>query len=202
MPTTRTRPGQRIKPVCREFEGVTFECRVDPATPQALARLEEETCALPQDYREFLLTVNGGRPDRDRFRIGRTHSAMGEFFSLADDVRHGRLRLVTGLETARAVYHDRVPYWGLPIGNDQGGNVLVLSLRPADAGSTYFWDHEKEEQYAAAGGDGPLPKVASSFRELVGGLTETPDIVAEQRAAAAAAPRRRKPAPGARKARG
>jgi hypothetical protein len=41
-------------------------------------------------------------------------------------------------------YRDRLPAGFMPIGLDQGGNLLTLALTGEAAGSIYFWDHEDE----------------------------------------------------------
>jgi len=37
---------------------------------------------------------------------------------------------------------DRVPAWLLSVADDEYGNLYCLSLRDADVGSVWFWDHE------------------------------------------------------------
>lgn len=172
----------------RVFRDVTFESKVDVARPEDVASLERLIGRrLPPDYREFLQTVNGGWSERSGFPIGRTSSALGDLYPLSNDAYGG------GLANELEVFRGRVPPWGIPIGCDQGGNVLVMSLRDEDFGAVFFWDHEKEEEYVDAGGDGPLPRIAGSFSEFVDSLEGDEEDDATQPVAA-------KPTPSARKA--
>src|SRR5882724_9594565 len=75
---------------------------------------------LPDDYRAFLLTTNGGRPQVRNFAFGengrRTESAIGWFFGDCDDEDYG-------LDSNFEMYGDRIPPSFLPIAADSFGNL-------------------------------------------------------------------------------
>jgi hypothetical protein len=94
---------------------------------------------LAEDYVKFLLNYNGGRPDLYKFRIT-TRPDYDEglvqiFFGI------GRKSAVTNILWNVDVFAGRIPEWLLPIGREDGGNLICLSRK--DAG-VYYWDHDKE----------------------------------------------------------
>jgi hypothetical protein len=61
----------------RSIAGITLiSCDADPLTEEEIATIEDAIGPLPSDYRQFLLSSNGGRP------VGEVHFAIG-----ADDDR-------------------------------------------------------------------------------------------------------------------
>lgn len=95
---------------------------------------------LPNDYRDFLLTYNGGYPEPDGFWI----QGMDGNGSLVDRFLgiHGgeHDNLLGYLE----IYKERIPPNFLPIAHDPGGNLICMSVEGEDKGKIYFWDHEEE----------------------------------------------------------
>jgi SMI1 / KNR4 family (SUKH-1) len=124
---------------------------------------------LPDDYRTFLLTVNGGRC-----------LAGGVFRNLQTNEKVSRVGTVLGLsgpdyenlEINLGDLAGRIPDALLPVAYDGGGNWLLLdcSRDQASNGKVYFLDLE------AANGDVPrkedLTVVARSFSNLLDGLDE------------------------------
>jgi hypothetical protein len=120
---------------------------------------------LPHDYKNFLLSHNGGRTEPwMMFNIHGnkrdSHAIVGFFFSIGGDSN-------IDLEANVHAYSDRVPGNILPIASDPGGNLLCISVSGVDEGKLYFWTHEEECE------DGEMPSyenlyfVADSFRELI-----------------------------------
>jgi hypothetical protein len=121
---------------------------------------------LPDDYVAFLVTHNGGRPKPSDFTFRTksgesTDSSIQCFFGWCDDANYGLLQNLS-------VYEDRIVTEFIPIACDALGNLLLLSLRPSDYGSVWFWDHELESE------DHPtmdnMDMVADSFTEFVDNL--------------------------------
>jgi hypothetical protein len=91
---------------------------------------------LPQDYREFLVTYNGGYPDLTQFTIAEagTDALVHYFIGLGTAQARD---LVFWLER----YREEVPAHFLIIGRDPGGNLLVLGCEGATDPGVYYWDH-------------------------------------------------------------
>lgn len=135
------------------------------ADPTEIERLEERVGKLPPDFREFLLRINGGRPDPAGFSFQAgpraDESDVDWFFALGQGSPY---EILHSLE----VYRDRIPMGLLPIASDPGGNLLLLSLRRDDFGSVFFWDHEEESPPNPTMSNAYL--VASSFSAFIADL--------------------------------
>ena len=123
-------------------------------------------CALPDDYVDFLVTHNGGRPKPSVFTFEAggnktTDSLVQCFFGWCDDPDYG-------IESNLSAYAGRIVDGFCPIACDPFGNLLLLSLRKDDYGSVWFWDHEEEAEYHPTMDN--MDKVAGSFTEFVEGL--------------------------------
>src|SRR5689334_21501001 len=94
------------------------------ALPEArlLAFENEIASKLPKEYRDFLLTHNGGKPDPADFEISADMGAstVQGFWGLHDGPAHASLS--AGLNTFR----QRLPGGLLAIGNDPGGNLVCI----------------------------------------------------------------------------
>src|SRR4051812_40221582 len=80
--------------------------------------------SLPLDYREFLLTHNGGRPEPNEFTMREnTRDAEGILewlYGIHDDETYNLVDVASMLK-------DRMPPEMLPIGLDPGGNIICLA---------------------------------------------------------------------------
>jgi SMI1-KNR4 cell-wall len=124
---------------------------------------------LPQDYKNFLLSHNGGRTEPwMMFNIqgneSDSHAIAGFFFGIGGD---GNI----DLEANRRVYSDRVPENILPIASDPGGNLLCISVSGEDEGKLYFWTHEEECEEGETPSYENLYPVADNFENLLQSLT-------------------------------
>ena len=122
---------------------------------------------LPARYRSFLLKYNGGRPDlRDYRNEDGSGASIERFFSISDS--DGNLFD----EYRRSASDHILPAHVIPIGDDGGGNWICLSLDGANAGSTYFWDHDGAD---VGGGYDHLQLLTRRFSDLLNGLIDTFD---------------------------
>jgi cell wall assembly regulator SMI1 len=121
---------------------------------------------LPDDYREFLLHYNGGKPKPSSFQLAlrtepNTDSLVHWFLSLHDGEH-------SNLERNIKIMTGRLPSDTLPIADDPFGNVVLLGLHGEIRGKVYFWDHEREPD------DEPdwsnIDLVAESFDSFMSGL--------------------------------
>lgn len=115
--------------------------------------------SVPEQYREFLLASNGGKPEPHHCKIGSGDTS---------DVRSLRglhNRSIDSLDSVWEQYQERVP--PLPvhlvaIADDSGGNEWCIGLTGSDRGRIFFWDHES----------GEVIEVAESFQAFLDGLFE------------------------------
>ena len=115
-----------------------------PLRPANLDTFEEllET-RLPEDYRDFLLTNNGGRPRVSGFRIADGEQTSDEMLDYFLGIAPGEPDdIVAFLER----YSDRLAPDLLPIAYDPFGNLICLGLSEPFEGQVLFWDHELEPE--------------------------------------------------------
>jgi hypothetical protein len=111
------------------------------ATPDEIKYFEQKIgVTLPQDYREFLLTQNGGIPTKSHVRVpNNRESVVQSIYSLTNPSK------IYTIYHLIEVYRDRIPKDMLPIGDDPAGNLFLLGLNSGNSyGKVYFWDHEQE----------------------------------------------------------
>lgn len=136
------------------------------ATESQIKAFEKKIgCELPEEYRSFLMTVNGGQPNPDCVRVpgveGFDNVGVGVLFHLQpakpgpDELSYETER-VTGL----------IPEGHLPIGGSS--DLFTLSLRPKSFGCVYWWFHETDD----LDGDGNFLEsagylLAGSFNEFL-----------------------------------
>ncbi|MEM9703404.1 MAG: SMI1/KNR4 family protein, partial [Planctomycetota bacterium] len=144
--------------------------RHGPAAEAEISKLESLACArLPDDYRAFLMTHNGGRPIPDSFSFKSPDGQVGEaqavcFFPLregqCDD--DGPNLIDWPLWCPWNDVRDDSEEWYeilgdeketvLPIGHDGFGNYLLLSLSGDAAGGVVLLDHDGGELFRLADG--------------------------------------------------
>jgi cell wall assembly regulator SMI1 len=142
---------------------------IDEATIQALE--QELGIQLPSDYRQFLLTHNGGRPTPAHFPLtGDPLNSSGGIHWFYG-IHRGRERHYN-LRKAYDVFQDRMPANFFPIACDPGGNQICLSVAGEDRETVYFWDHEFESLDDEKPGYENVYFIANSFTELLNSLRE------------------------------
>ena len=118
--------------------------------------------ALPDDYRQFLLTHNDGIPEPCVFADTAGPNEVRAFLGLHSGQHY---RFVDTLET----YHNRIPNDLIPIAVDYFGNLLCVGVKGKHIGIIFFWHHELE------GTSHALTKIADSFSEFADSLYEMED---------------------------
>ena len=118
--------------------GIEFDHLDPPASEKQIAQLQGEVRAtLSEEFRDFLLRSNGGRPKRNEFAIKQVCNRSG-------------IRLIYGIHPGEdgdlsreyKRFSEMGIDWLLPIGEDSFGNRIALAIRGDHAGAIYFWDHE------------------------------------------------------------
>lgn len=155
-------------------EKITFSESGKSVTEKDIAALEQRLgISLPDEYRQFILTWNGGQPEPNAFPIQDnprdTHGLLDRFFSI--DVEDTDYDIVDNAE----VFRDRVPADLLPIAFDPGGNLICVAVSGKNKGKIYFWDHNDEFPPGKVPDYHNVYFVANSFSELIDNLSELPE---------------------------
>jgi cell wall assembly regulator SMI1 len=127
-------------------------------------------CALPADYREFLLVKNGGEPANPVFHFLSASKSYGDsairyFFSISD-------KSTFSLKYKFEIYTraGRLAKEMLPIATDAGGNLIVIALAGEQSGKVFFWDHDIEGVVENSAAIEHLGFIANSFSEFCDSL--------------------------------
>jgi cell wall assembly regulator SMI1 len=93
---------------------------------------------LPDSYRDFLITHNGGNPKGAR-KLCRIHHVHG----IHDGPDWARFPQDKTSRVSQEVYSKLLPPRMLPIADDPGGNLYCISLGGPDRGTVFRWHHER-----------------------------------------------------------
>jgi hypothetical protein len=157
---------------------INFES-AGPAVTEEMVDAFEATLPgpLPADYRQFLLTQNGGDPEPNWWppEISRVDFGARHFLGLGD------VGYSYSLVRKREIFSDRLPAHELVIATDDGGALVHMSLAEESSGRIVFYnptgDFEDEQGQLIPA---PLVPVSDSFTALLDGLEPQPDL--EERA--------------------
>lgn len=132
----------------------------------AVASLEARVGAtLPADYREFLLSTNGGVPDPNGLSAP-SQGGIGIRWFLSLGPASEDQSLTRAIDTWR----DRHPAGMLPIAICEGSNLLLLALTGTPPGKVFYWDHDGEADEGEEPRFDNLTEVADSFTALLEAL--------------------------------
>ena len=139
-----------------------FELPGKPLTEEEIVAFEgRHRMSLPEDYRQFLLSSNGGMPSIEVCHLRSGYSvALCQFYSLNDEFPYDLDRSCVSTD-----WNDAYPLGYLEIGRDPGGSGLFISTRGDDRGSIYFFDREE----AIRPPEGAI-KLADSFTQFMAEL--------------------------------
>ncbi|MGY4398486.1 hypothetical protein ACVWZA_003694 [Sphingomonas sp. UYAg733] len=144
--------------------------RADPIPPGDVTKLEALMGGkLTESYAEYLGQSNGGsfRADivdlpfmNDATVLNYMYSTVNPDYNIFEEYK-----MLRGM--------DRIPEQALPIADDPGGNVFLISFESKTYGNVFFWDHEREP------GDGGsriadfpnMTLLANDFAVFISGLT-------------------------------
>ena len=131
-----------------------------------ISRFEAEfELTLPHEDRAFLLRHNGGVPEPGWYSMNDEYEdEISQFFVLGASNRH------TSLADKVATYRDWILPAYLPFADCAGGDVLCLSLREAELGAVYHWNHGLANRAGEPYEDN-MTRLANSLSEFVDGVT-------------------------------
>lgn len=117
---------------------------------------------LPEDYRNFLLTYNGGVLRSNTIPLEFTNTDVLVLFGMFDLPQYG------SFFNKVDVFCERIPSWYIPIASDSGGNLFIMSLWEGNKGVVAFWRHEEESPEGEADQYfDNLTKVGESFMDFL-----------------------------------
>lgn len=131
---------------------------------QRIKQFEQTTgIKLPGDYHDFLLRNNGGHPVNSRFEIPELRDdALVSYFYAIDGTRG------FSLEDQLAEWKSEMPAGFLPIANDPGGAIILMSTKGKRKNRVYLWDHQ--HRYLQSSHKHNTYLVAQSFSEFIASL--------------------------------
>jgi cell wall assembly regulator SMI1 len=135
---------------------VGFERAFRGASPEQVESVEAELgVELPGDYRRFVERTGGGYLEANFLPPEADASARYLYSPTPNDDDDDIYDLVSAARFYAEIGRDF-----LPIGEDDGGNLVCLKLAGQDRGSVWFWTHD-----AFANTD-PFKRLADSFEEF------------------------------------
>ena len=156
-----------------EIKPIRFTSSGKPIAPDQLVKLESHIGRqLPAEFREFLLSKNGARPEPNIYEFGNNSTAVERFLGISD-------KDADDLAAVNRMYEGRLPPDMIAIATAAGGNLICLHVKN---GAVYFWDHERE----AMGDEEPslarMDHLAPSFTNFLEALRPyTEDITLDPR---------------------
>lgn len=154
------------------YQGIEFFWAKSPASDEQIAHVESLLGAsLPDDYRRFLKTINGGNLHDSWIEVPTywdDRLPVDFFYSVNPEISGDYIiNKFTQYNFSR-----RVPTLIIPIGINHCENLICLSLRAKDYGHAYIWapfdewiDEEQLEQT-----EEQLYFLANSFDEMLRAL--------------------------------
>lgn len=144
-----------------------------PLPPDAISRCEAEIgCSLPESYRRFLLDYNGGRPEPAHFPVtwkGQPFATRFPYDSvhfLFGFVEGGPGDIIRNFQD----YRERIPEGMIPVGNDPGGNLLLLGCTEPNIGKVFLWVQDEEADEGEKPDYRNVGFIADSFDDFLGVL--------------------------------
>lgn len=122
---------------------------------------------MPDDYKDFLMKYNGGKPQPDSFRFfsGRDDaSSVDRFLSLGKEKNSNLLKYYNN-------YKNRIPLGFIPIAHDAGGNLIIMELK-SNGNNIFFGDHELEVDEGEEPNMNNVYLINQSFSDFVNNLYE------------------------------
>lgn len=119
-------------------------------------------CALPEDYRAFLLEGDGAVFSQPNFLDRMYRGSLFEVFCLTD---LGVTR--RSLWDALDLYRNKVPKGFLAVGDDREGNLVCLGIRGEHRDKVYLWDYENAARGDEEVGMANMEHVADSFARFL-----------------------------------
>lgn len=119
---------------------------------------------LPEDYKDFLIKYNGGRPNPNL--VPSVKSDVQWIYGMVNEPYYASVFQHIDM------FQKRIPSWYFPIANDSGGNLYLMSLYNENHGLIAFWRHEEETDGNADQYFDNMDIVSNSFSEFLNQLVD------------------------------
>lgn len=124
--------------------------------------------SLPEEYRNFLRTNNGGHPTPEAFSAryndgSERESIIDYFFEVGTKGPYIIDSTINNLQ----VLDQRISRDVIPIANTPFGDLICLGVKGKAAGKVFFWNLEDDEDNAPVE---DLGLIANSFQEFIDSL--------------------------------
>jgi hypothetical protein len=143
---------------------VPLEIAAPPASDAALEELQARVGAeLPGDYKDFLRHHNGGYLQPNSYADGDVGASVRQLYSAGSTPveQLDNVAEVADMYSPEGDADDELRPGFLPVGEDDGGNLILLVVGGEDRGAVYFWEHEIQPS------DEAYTRLAGSFVEFL-----------------------------------
>ena len=108
---------------------------------QEIQRVEQEKgIEFPFEYKQFLLTFNGGVPTPSFFRFRQGPYSTSEVRELFGIGVSGYEDFEYNFNIFKVEYGDRIAPDNIPIGTDTAGNVILLTIKGSSIGAVSIFN--------------------------------------------------------------
>ena len=151
---------------------IEIENPLEPLSKEAIQNAESALgVKFPNEYVQFLLKYNGGRPEPAGFDIEwRTNQPMSEDWRTS--MLSWFLSIYDGDETNLLEYNKisfsgRIPKETIAIADDCGGNLILLGVSGEYKDKIFFWVKDDEVEEGGVPGFENVGFLANSFDEFL-----------------------------------
>ena len=151
---------------------IEIENPLEPLSKEAIQNAESALgVKFPNEYVQFLLKYNGGRPEPAGFDIEwRTNQPIGEDWRTS--MLSWFLSIYDGDETNLLEYNKisfsgRIPKETIAIADDCGGNLILLGVSGEYKDKIFFWVKDDEVEEGGVPGFENVGFLANSFDEFL-----------------------------------
>ncbi|HEU4323598.1 MAG TPA: SMI1/KNR4 family protein [Roseiflexaceae bacterium] len=142
-----------------------------PTNQEELKLFEDEfNISLPEKYKNFIITHNGGRPEKGIFQIQSMDDIgiLNWFFGV---------NVKSNYDLAKHIrdYKEYLPSGIIPVAEDPGGNFICISVEPENRGAVYYWDQEDDVFKGGEPSYKYLHQIAEDFEDFVNNLASPLD---------------------------
>jgi hypothetical protein len=150
---------------------VTFTRSYPPVSEADVQQYEQRLgVTFPEDYRNFLLTTNGGIPMPFYLDVPDENHVLRVDFLYAIKNEYDISDLVYELENLSSRMSGKLPDGFIVIGHDPGDGKFLLGTRGEHASQVWFWDTERWMSTTSASEN--TYWIADSFTDFLNGLRE------------------------------